>query len=405
MQDGGSPAAGLVFSGSVLCGTAEFGGPALKGGVFAINTDGTGFTYLHTFAQGEFNGTPGYFTNRDGAAPVAALLLSSNVLYGTTELGGPFGAGALFAINTDGTGFTNLHFFQPFPAHNPVTNRDGGFPNAELVLAGHTLYGTAEIGGQAGAGTIFAINIDGTGFTNLHTFAWDTDGAMPYAGLTLSGNTLYGATSAGGSGGAGTVFSIGTNGEGFTVLHSFPALPKWPGPFTNSDGAIPKATLALSGNTLYGTASSGGAFGSGALFGINTDGSGFRNLYSFTALPPFGGGGAPPPTNNDGAYPLGELVVFNGNLYGTASQGGPSGEGTVFRLSLTRPNALTIAMTGAGVLLSWPTNAAVTLQACTNLSNPAWVRLSTGPAVDGRYHFSEPLQEGGSGRFYRLGPQ
>src|SRR5262249_48692835 len=170
---------------------------------------------------------------------------------------------------------------------------------------------------------------------DLHTFTSDTDGGMSFAELTLSGDTLYGVTSMGGNGG-GTVFAIGTDGKGFRVLHRFPSLPPYPGPLTNSDGATPRAALALSENTntLCGVASAGGVFGSGALFAINTDGTSFTNLYSFTALSPFAGGGSPPPTNSDGAQPLGELVVFNGELFGTASQGGFAGNGTIFRFSL-----------------------------------------------------------------------
>src|SRR5712671_5671321 len=80
-------------------------------------------------------------------------------------------------------------------------------------------------------------------FTTLHSFT-GSDGVSSYAGLILSGNTLYGTTYGGGSSGKGTVFAVNTNGTGFTTLHSF----------IGSDGANPQAGLILSGNTLYGTA-------------------------------------------------------------------------------------------------------------------------------------------------------
>lgn len=79
--------------------------------------------------------------------------------------------------------FTNLH--------SSASGSDGGNPYGALVLSGTTLYGTANSGGSHGNGTIFAINADGTGFTNLHSFA-TSDGINPYDGLILSGNTLYG---------------------------------------------------------------------------------------------------------------------------------------------------------------------------------------------------------------------
>ena len=55
---------------------------------------------------------------------------------------------------------------------------------------------------------MFAVNTDGTGFTNLYSFTGGKDGGDPRAGLTLSGNTLYGTTYSGGNYGHGTVFSL-----------------------------------------------------------------------------------------------------------------------------------------------------------------------------------------------------
>src|SRR5439155_10942965 len=71
-------------------------------------------------------------------------------------------------------------------------------------------------------------------FTDLDTNYFNSDGAGPH-GLILSGNPLYGTASEGGSSGNGTVFAVNTDGTGFTHLHSFTA---GSGPlFTNSDGA------------------------------------------------------------------------------------------------------------------------------------------------------------------------
>ena len=112
---------------------------------------------------------------------------------------------------------------------------------------------------------MFALNTNGTGFTTLHSFTNSPDGANPYAGLILSGNTLYGTACSGGSSNAGTVFAVNTNGTGFVVLHSFTISP---------DGANPQAGLILSGNTLYGTTCYGGSSNYGTLFAINTNGAG-----------------------------------------------------------------------------------------------------------------------------------
>jgi len=411
--DAGSPIAGLVASGNTLYGAAEFGGPAYKGGVFAINTNGTGFTYLHTFTAGAFNAVPGYFTNSDGAAPWGGVILSGNTLYGTTQGGGLTGAGTVFVVNTDGTGFTNLHTFTAMATSSDATNSDGGAPAGSLILSGNTLYGTTELGGSAGFGTVFAINTDGTGFTNLYAFTNGSDGGFPYAGLVLSGNTLYGTASEGGDSSQGTVFAINTDGTGFATLHSFSATPSYPGPYTNSDGATPYAGLILSGNTLYGTAYNGGSSGNGAVFGVNTDGTGFTNLYSFTALPPYAGGSAPPSTNSDGANPYAGLILSGSTLYGTAYHGGASGYGTVFSLSLqgsvhqtVNPPQLTIVPSGGNIILTWPTNAAgFILQAAGSLANPVWTPLPVSMVINGKFQFSEPMQTNSAGRFYRLSSQ
>jgi uncharacterized repeat protein (TIGR03803 family) len=136
-----------------------------------------------------------------------------------------------------------------------------------LIVSGNTLYGTAAGGGSLDYGTIFAINTDGMDFTNLHSFSGN-DGAYPAAGLILSGNTLYGTTIGGGNPYNGTVFAINTDGTRFSTLHSFPATSS-SFPYTNSDGATPQAGLILSGNTLYGTTIYGGDSGNGTVFSIS----------------------------------------------------------------------------------------------------------------------------------------
>src|SRR6266851_4968597 len=107
----------------------------------------------------------------------------------------------------------NLHSFTALPYG---TNSDGANPGTGLILSGNTLYGTAGNGGSGGVGTVFALNTDGTGFTNLHSFSGDSEGAYPYGGLILTNNTLYGTASREGISGGGTVFAVQTDGTGFT---------------------------------------------------------------------------------------------------------------------------------------------------------------------------------------------
>jgi uncharacterized repeat protein (TIGR03803 family) len=356
-SDGAQPLGGLILSGNTLYGTAYGGGANNNGTVFAVNTDGTGFTNLHSFTalSGSFPGT-----NSDGAQPYAGLISSGSILYGAAYNGGTNGNGTVFAINTNGTGFTNLYSFTIISGPN-YTNSDGANPEGGLILSGNTLYGTASDGGSGGNGSVFAINTNGTGFTNLYSFtagfSGNSDGANPFAGLILSGNTLYGTTHSGGTDDGGSAFAVTTNGTDFMNLHSFTG---------GSDGDNPYAGLMVSGNTLFGTAGNGGNSFNGTLFAVTTNGMGFTTLHTFTSNP-------------DGNSPHASLILLGNTLYGTTSGGGTNGNGMVFSLSLPTPQ-LTIILSGTNDVLTWPTNALeFILQSTTNLVSTNWSTVSPPP--------------------------
>lgn len=94
--------------------------------------------------------------------------------------------------------------------------------------------------------------------TVLATFNY-SNGAGPYAGLTLSGSTLYGTTYDGGANGYGTIFSLPVSGGSPTVLASF----------NGTNGARPYGSLTLNGSTLYGTTKNGGAYQDGTVFAVD----------------------------------------------------------------------------------------------------------------------------------------
>jgi uncharacterized repeat protein (TIGR03803 family) len=260
--------------------------------------------------------------------------LSRRTLYGTTAEGGNAGCGTIFKVNTDGTGFTVLHQFTAGGSNAPL-NMDGARPMARLLLSAHTLYGTAQRGGN-NEGTVFKVNTDGTGFVTLHMFAGlggpdltNQDGAFPQANLALLGNMLYGTAWGGGDGGHGTVFKLNTDGEGFAVLHSFTkGRGNDNGHTSNADGAWPEAGLVISGDKLYGTTREGDVPGNGTVFKLNTDGAGFGVLHSFTAH----GHSHPDITNNDGESPQG-MILSGHTLYGIASESGSRFWGTVFKMN------------------------------------------------------------------------
>jgi uncharacterized repeat protein (TIGR03803 family) len=84
--------------------------------------------------------------------------------------------------------FTTLHNFTEI---DPIilVNSDGAHPTAELILSGNTLYGTAGQGGSSACGTVFSVNTNGTGFTTLYTFTGN-DGCVPWTHPSHSGMEL-----------------------------------------------------------------------------------------------------------------------------------------------------------------------------------------------------------------------
>jgi uncharacterized repeat protein (TIGR03803 family) len=122
------------------------------------------------------------------------------MLYGTTTSGGRAGLGTVFAVNTNGSGFTTLHTF---------AGTDGSGPVAGLIESGDTLYGITGGGGGSGNGTVFALKTNGNAFTTLHSFTGTNgDGLAPQGALIIADNVLYGTTTRGGDWGSGTIFSI-----------------------------------------------------------------------------------------------------------------------------------------------------------------------------------------------------
>jgi uncharacterized repeat protein (TIGR03803 family) len=307
----------LALSGNALYGMTSYGGISNFGTIFRIKTNGKDFKVLHQF-KGE-----------DGASPRAGLVSSGQVLYGTTASGGSAGEGTVFKINADGSGFSVLHSFAIAHEFNPVdwgcTNSDGRAPFSALVLSGNVLYGTTYSGGKEASGTIFRVNTDGSDFSVLHHFArgvlgkhprWftNTDGACPETALVLVRNTLYGMTPDGGVNGQGTLFKVGVDGTGFTVLKTFPS-----NGLDDSSGGSSPGPLVCMGGTLYGIPSGELCRTWGPMFRVNLDGTGFAKLLIFT--------------NSPGMGPVTGLIPSGGVFYGTIMYGGEKGGGIVFKVN------------------------------------------------------------------------
>jgi uncharacterized repeat protein (TIGR03803 family) len=340
-QEGAYCTANLIQGGDGrLYGVAPSGGSFGSGTVFRTSPGASDFTVLHAFSTLSFRPGP---SNSDGSGPTGLIQGTDGWLYGTTAQGGTNGFGAIFKLSTDGLSFTNIHDFAV---------DDGEYPKGGLVQGPDgALYGTAEMGGANGSGTVYRLNPDGSGFAVLYAFTalnagTNADGTQPLGGLVLaSDGTLYGSARYGGPSGShrvfvqapvgsGTLFSIGTNGSNFTVLHAFTTFTGFVTPH-NAEGASPTAALLLGQDGwLYGSAPEAGPGGSGTLFRLDPNGSNFTVLHAF--------GYAPFPGSLDasyGLYPQGGVVQgSDGLLYGAAWGGGffPNGgyfAGTLYRLN------------------------------------------------------------------------
>jgi uncharacterized repeat protein (TIGR03803 family) len=314
-NDGRNPNGSLIQFGSNFYGMTLAGGPN-EGTVFQIGTNGTGFNLLRRFA-----GPPG-----DGSGPFGSLTQSGSAIYGVTGSGGSANLGAIFRMNADGSNYTLLHSFTGGSA-------DGASPfYGSLVQSGSNLYGMTSAGGSSSFGTIYRTGLDGSGFTVIHTFAGGpADGQSPFGSLIASGSTLYGMTNNGGSANNGTIFKLGTDGNGFTVLHAFGA----PG-----DGANPSGNLLLAGSELYGMTAIGGSANLGTIFGIGADGTAYNLIHSFLSGP------------NDGAAPQGDLTLVGTELYGMTSGGGASNDGVIFSVTpIPEPSSLLLTGAGGGIAL------------------------------------------------------
>lgn len=202
---------------------------------------------------------------------------------------------------------------------------DGLHPYTGLIFDTQgNLHGTTEVGGANTWGTVFKLipNPDGTWTESLlHEFGNDDDGArLPIGGLVFDATgSLYGTTGAGGSG-CGTVFQLTPGLDG-----------NWTERSIDNIFCQPNGPMILDGaGNLYGTTAGGGQYGYGDVLKLtaNADGSWTESvLYSFTG-------------GKDGGYPGMEWpqhgsLVFDGegNLYGTTSAGGASGDGVAYQLT------------------------------------------------------------------------
>lgn len=104
--------------------------------------------------------------------------------------------------------------------------------------------------------------------------------------------------------------------------------------FNETNGGDPKSTLTADAHgNLYGTTSLRGNFDAGTIFKIDAA------THTLTTLAHLDGA--------KGAFANGRLILdANGNLYGTATHGGASGLGTIFKLNLASNTLSAVSFNG-----------------------------------------------------------
>jgi uncharacterized repeat protein (TIGR03803 family) len=262
------------------------------------------YKVLHAFSGGP-----------DGGGVYGGVILDTGgSVLGATSGGGDYGQGTAFMLTSAGGRWkeTVLHSFS--------LHTDGESPIGTVTSdAAGDLYGTTATGGANDVGTVFELSptLDPA---NGWTFQVLYESGSDY-GLTLdqAGN-LYGPIGPGKYGkGAATELSPGSKGWTETYLYSF--CPK----FGCLDGDDPTSPLTWDANgNLYGATEGGGIGEGGVAFELEHGSGGWKEhvLHNFPAY------------SGDGYDPDGGLTLDQkGNVYGTTSQGGSLGNGTVFELS------------------------------------------------------------------------
>jgi uncharacterized repeat protein (TIGR03803 family) len=282
------------------------------GYLFAISREGTGFTNLLNFPIQYLGYDAGADVNRTGSKPL--LFANDGRLFGSSRSLAT-GNGAVFEIGMDGAGFATTYTF-------PKALDEGNDVAAGLIQGTNGfLYGTARSGG-AGGGVLFRLHPNGTGFEALKFFESTdlSEGGDPAGGVTQGGDgRLYGALAVGGSqpgGGTafGTVYRINPDGSGFQLLHTFSA--------TGADGRQSVAApIQASDGALYGTTYAGGGAAAGTIYQLASDGGSYSIILRFT-------------NSVSGQNPSSQLLEGrDGLLYGVTESGGPLAGGAVFSVS------------------------------------------------------------------------
>ncbi|GAB5523402.1 MAG: hypothetical protein Roseis2KO_12740 [Roseivirga sp.] len=306
-SEGRDPFTGVIEVNNNIWGVTSNGGDTGAGIIYRMTT-----SYRNYVKVFDFNLS-------DGTQPVGKLVAAADRIWGMTSLGGEFNQGVIYSIADDGSDFRKEHDF---------SGADGAFPSNGLIAVADRLWGMTSYGGAKQRGVIFSLDLTGGDFQVLHSF--QENKGVPFGDLLYSKGKLWGMTreSLGPQeffvtsdlGDNGAIFSINLDGSGYTEVHDF----------TKEDdqdlgirqGRHPFGSLVTYGESLWGLTTYGGEadFANyGTLFELDLSGTDpvFSKRYDFKE-------------DTTGGYPKGSLVVYEDQLWGLTSEGGANGLGTIF---------------------------------------------------------------------------
>ena len=180
------------------------------------------------------------------------------------------------------------------------------------------LLGVGYSGGNYGAGTIYKYNKNTNAISLLQHFTGTgvgKNGFYPESYLTKFNGKYYGLASMGGQYDKGTLFEYDPVANSLTAVYHF-----------NDKGIYPKGHLLEYNGKLYGMTSAG--------VGVNQHG----NIFEWSPSSPKTINVKASFTHSTGINPGGSLRLYNGKMYGMASEGGTNNKGTLFEVNLTTFN-------------------------------------------------------------------